>query len=99
MSPATFDVCKDVGIKVLGLYDGQDEYLEVYDGKDKEFDKVIYANVMPPIHPLSLFEKTEIVYHACEWDKNYLDKEKVEDLRIFLDDHKEDIEYCFMEEM
>jgi hypothetical protein len=99
MSPATFDVCKGVGIKVLGLYDGQEEYLEVYGGKDKEFDKVIYANVMPPLHPLSLFEKTEIVYHACEWDKNYLDEQKTDDLKEFLKNNREKIDFCFMEKM
>tara|TARA_R110000824_G_scaffold14726_12_gene62501 strand:+ start:2208 stop:2915 length:708 start_codon:yes stop_codon:yes gene_type:complete len=96
MSPDTFRVCKDKGIEILGLYDGQEEYLEVYDGEDKKFDKVIYANVMPPVHPLELFEKTEIVYHACEWDKNYLCESKTKELNEFLKNNN--TEFSFMGE-
>ena len=36
---------------------------------------VVYYNCNPPFDDLELYEKTEIVYHACEWDKNYLSKE------------------------
>jgi len=99
MSPATFDVCREKNIEILGLYDGQDEYLEVYDGCDKKYDKVVYANVMPPIHPLNLYEKTEIVYHACEWDQNFLSKEKSSQLESFLELNREKIDFCFMGEM
>ena len=99
MSPGTFDACDEVGIKTLGLYDGQEEYLEVYAGKDKEFGKVIYANVMPPIHPLRIFDKTEVVYHACEWDKNYLSEEKTNQLKHFLNANIDKIKFHFMEDM
>ena len=87
MSPDTFRECKDTGIEILGLYDGQE---------DKKFDKVIYANVMPPVHPLELFEKTEIVYHACEWDKNYLCESKTKELNEFLKNNN--TEFSFMGE-
>ena len=97
MSPDTFKACKDKGIKTLGLYDGQEEYLEVYAGEDKNFDKVVYANVMPPVHPLCLFEKTEIVYHACEWDKNYLCEQKTKELGDFLQNNE--IQFCYLGEL
>lgn len=99
MSPGVFDACAKLGIDTVALYDGQEEYLEVYDGKDNEHENVIYANVMPPLHQLRLFAKTEIVYHACEWDQNYLDKEKVEDLKAFLNDNIKNIEFCFIKEL
>ena len=96
MSSDTFDVCREFNIDILALYDGHEEYLEIYDGKDKEYQKVLYANVIPPAHPLKLYEKTEIVYHACEWDKNFLDIEKTEELKNFLQNNQEKIQFCFM---
>jgi len=98
MSPDTFDVCREFGIDILALYDGQEEYIEIYDGKDKEYEKVLYANVMPPAHELSLFDNTEIVYHACEWDRNFLDAEKTEELRSFLSNNYKELKFCFMED-
>ena len=47
------------------------------------------------IRPLKVEDKCGIVYHACEWDKNYLS----EDLRILLDSflmHSE-CEFVFLE--
>tara|TARA_R100000008_G_scaffold85756_1_gene76547 strand:+ start:902 stop:1624 length:723 start_codon:yes stop_codon:yes gene_type:complete len=99
MSPSTFTVCKERGIETLGLYDGQEEYLEVYAGEDKKYDKVVYANVMPPLHPLQLFDQTEIVYHACEWDKNYLSIDMAQKLQNFLLENREAVEFCFIGDM
>ena len=48
---------------------------------------------------MSFSEKTEIVYHACEWDRNYLNKDMSENLKDFLFSERENIEFCFMEEM
>jgi hypothetical protein len=40
-------------------------------------------------------EKTEIVYHACEWDKNYLSRDLTGDLITFLKSNN-DFEFCFL---
>ena len=47
--------------------------------------------------PLTLDKNTEIVYHACNWDKNYLDESQAESLIAFLEKDLDKIEFCFME--
>ena len=98
MSPAAFDACKDSEINLLALAD-IDYALESYDGKDKEFNHVTYANMYPPQKELKHADYACIVYHACEWDKNYLSDENVDNLLEFLTNYKDDIEFCFMEDM
>ena len=41
----------------------------------------------------------EIVYHACEWDKNYLSNKLTNDLLVFLRKHKNTTKFVFMDEM
>jgi len=98
MSPEAIRAAKDFGIDILAL--SPDVYPDGsldYKGEDKKFKNVVYYNSSPPIKDLELIDKTEIVYHACQWDSNYLNGEKTEELKEFLKD--EDIEFCFMEEM
>lgn len=98
MSPDAIKASKDVGIKILAL--SPDKYPDGsldYEGEDEKFGDVVYYNVCPPFKSLQLYEKTEIVYHACEWDSNYLDSEKTNQLRKLLSD--EAVQFCFMEEM
>lgn len=96
MSPDAFVACKHMGIHTLAL--SPKEYAQkVYAGHDKAFDKVVYYNVNPPFDPLAMFPKTEIVYHACEWDKNYLDLQKTSDLEKFLIENRDEIEFTFIE--
>jgi hypothetical protein len=52
-------------------------------------------NVNPPHKPLSLFDETEILYHACEWDKNYMNEKLTKSLESFLSDKVDDIEFIF----
>ena len=66
---------------------------------EEEFDKIVYATCNPPFDPLEFSEKTEIVYHACEWDRNFFNKDMSENLKAFLSSERENIEFCFMEEM
>ena len=87
---------KDAEIKILALSPKQ-IYKEIYQGEEENFDSIIYCTSNPPFGPLTLCDKTEIVYHACEWDKNYLDEQKTEDLARFLKNKIEDIDFCFME--
>ena len=59
----------------------------------------IDSTVFPPFRPLEIKESCGIVYHACEWDRNYLDKKHTEDLSDFLTEHEQDIEFVFMENL
>jgi len=95
MSPECIRAAREMGFSILAL--SPDDYvLKVYDGAQDLRDDVIYYNVNPPFKPLDLFEKTEMVYHACEWDRNYLSKEMTNDLIQFLKPRKENIEFSFM---
>ena len=96
MSSAAILAAKEVGIEILAL--SPDKYAkETYCGQDEVFANVNYYNVNPPFKPLESLEKTNIVYHACEWDKNYLNLRKTAELIKFI--QNEEFEFCFMEEM
>jgi len=80
LSPAAFDAA--VGIfDVLALHPG-DEYLPVYRGRqfnDHWNKRVVFADAVPPLmeKPAS-WETLEVVFHACEWDRNYLSDQHVD---------------------
>ena len=57
----------------------------------------VYKENKNLINPL--YEKTEIVYHACEWDKNYLDEKHADQLIAFFSTHEEQVDFCFMKGM
>lgn len=98
MSGESIKAAKDIGIEILAL--SPEGYAKkTYDKEDEKFKNVVYYNCSPPWKNLSLFDKTEIVYHACEWDKNYLDEAKTKELSEFIRENKDDIEFCFMGEM
>jgi len=65
----------------------------------EKYDKIVYYNCNPPFDPLSLHEKTGIVYHACEWDRNYLNEIQSKKLESLLKENIDDIEFCFIEEL
>lgn len=97
MSPPSFKVAKEFGIEILALL--KEKYTdEHYQGHDEKFDSVIYATCYPPIKNLEMSDKIEIVYHACEWDKNYLSDGQLDDLIDFLQNNN-NIEFCFMRDM
>jgi|TARA_R110000851_G_scaffold236991_5_gene389746 predicted deacetylase len=98
MSPDAIRAAKDFGFEILAL--SPDKYPDGsldYKGEDHNFKNVVYYNVSPPNKKLSLFDKTEIVYHACEWDSNYLCKDKTDELIKFIGDNN--FKFCFMEDM
>jgi len=95
MSADAIKAARDVGIKILAL-SPKPKCKETYGGENENFGNVVYYNVNPPFDPLTLCDKTEIVYHACEWDKNYLDKYKTDDLKSFLKQNEDKIDFCFM---
>jgi peptidoglycan/xylan/chitin deacetylase (PgdA/CDA1 family) len=97
MTPDAIRAAKDVGVEVLALSpDKYDDGSLDYKGEDTKFGNVVYYNVCPPFKPLQLFEKTEMVYHACEWDKNYLNKKQTSSLKEFLHENIEDIKFSFI---
>jgi len=100
MSPESIKACADQGIEILALssdiyHDGSLDYK----GEDKKFKNVVYYNCCPPHKALKLYEKTEIVYHACEWDKNFLNKDLTNSLINFLKPQKENIKFAFMKDL
>jgi len=94
MSLESFKAGRDFGIKIFALSPKHD-----YFGEDKNCEKVVYYNANPPFDPLKVFPKTEIVYHACEWDRNYLSKNYAEELKTLFKEQEEQIEFSFMENM
>jgi len=98
MSAEAIKAAKDLGIEILAL-SAKPKYKETYGGEDENFENVVYYNVNPPFDPLTLCDTTEVVYHACEWDKNYLDEQKTEDLKRFLKQNEDKIDFCFMGEL
>jgi len=99
MSGDAIQAAKDSGIKILAL-SPKDYAKKTYGGFENNFKDVVYYNCNPPFDPLVLSEKTEIVYHACEWDKNYLSKQMTDDLALFLKNAKEEnIKFCFLKDL
>ena len=100
MSPESIRASADNGIEVLALssesyHDGSLDYK----GEDKKFKNVVYYNSCPPSKELKFYKKTEIVYHACEWDSNFLNKKLKDDLVDFLNSEKENVKFAFMDAM
>ena len=83
MSPDSLRAADDWGVEILALT--PDIEHGSYGGAEKLYEsKIVYYNVNPPFNKLKLYKKTEMVYHACEWDDNYLSKELTKDLESFL---------------
>ena len=97
ITPEAMKAGSDLGIKIYAL-SKKERHVVTYSGADKNYD-CVYYNVNPPYDELKLFEKTEIVYHATEWDKNYLSIDNKKNLEDFLLSNKESIEFCFLEKM
>lgn len=101
MSPGAIKAAADVGIQVLAL-SPSDYAVATYKGEEKNFRKVVYFDASPPIVPLPKTEidlpTLEIVYHACEWDKSYLNKELSRELADWIE-MKEIVQFCFIEEL
>jgi len=95
MSAAAIRAAHDNGIEIFALAPF-DYAMATYAGAQND-KRVLYCDSAPPFFPLILKENTEIVYHACEWDKNYLDIDKTNILKAFL--RQDDIQFCFMGEM
>jgi len=96
MSKHAIEAARDAGIIVFCL--SKKEYaIETYGGENENV-ATVYQTCNPPFIPLELTRETEIVYHACEWDKNYLSKDMSLSLIKFLKSAREKIEKEFRED-
>ena len=93
MSPQAFQACLEAGISTFAL--SPDDYaMKTYQGYETNVRRVFY-NCCPPFKPLNVFQMTEVVYHACEWDRSYLSEQFRDELLAFLGAN--DFEYVFIE--
>ena len=86
MSPDSIKTFYKNDFEILAL-SSQDIITPVYKGEQNKhpFKKINYYNNCPPFIPLNTNNKeVNIVYHASEWDRNYLDDIKVDELILFL---------------
>jgi predicted deacetylase len=97
MGPDAWDALNDEQFELFAVSD-IDYALKSYQGKDKQY-KSNYSTVFPPFRDLEIKESCGIVYHACEWDRNYLSEEHESDLAEFLQNYIDDIEFVFMENL
>lgn len=95
MSAEAITAAREEGYRVLAL-SSQDYAKQTYRNRELERDDVVYWTCCPPAVPLAIHEKNELVYHACEWDKNFLSQERADELIEWLNSHP-DIEHTFIE--
>ena len=94
MSPDAIKALQDEGIEIFAL--SPDDYAQKTYGDDiSTMKNIVYYNCCPPLKELEVFPKTEIVYHACEWDKNYLSVEATNKLKDFLT-NASNFDFCFL---
>jgi len=98
MSEDSIRASIDSGISVLAL-SPEDYAQKTYGGLVKTADHIVYYNCNPPFKPLNIFPKTEIVYHACEWDRNYFSSSMSNELSLFINNNRKQIEFAFIEEL
>lgn len=95
MSPGSILAAKESNIEILAL--SNDEYAKItYEKEDEKFKNVVYYKCNPPFNELKVFENNEIVYHACEWDKNFFSKEMTNYLISFIKNNN-NIEFEFLQ--
>jgi predicted deacetylase len=97
MSPDAIEAAKEVGIRTLAL-SPKDYAKQTYRGAENNFQNVIYFNCAPPFDPLTRHCNNEIVYHACEWDKNYLSLKLKNELSFWLQ-QQSNVNFEFIENL
>jgi predicted deacetylase len=98
MSAEAINAAIKSGIEILAL--SPDDYAKkTYGSVVNKLSNIVYYNCNPPFKPLNLFPSTEIVYHACEWDKNYLNNDLTNELLSFLNLNRKNIKFCFLKDI
>jgi hypothetical protein len=102
MSPDSIRAAFDSGISLLTL-SPKDYAQQSYEGAHKSFGKFTLYDGNPPFDELSTdisnHHKYEIVYHACEWDKNYLSLEMTSQLETWIQERLDQLEFSFLSEI
>lgn len=96
MCPAAMNAAEKSGIEIFTLAPF-DYTMKIYKGA-QENRKVIYCTSCPPAKPLKTDMINSIVYHACEWDKNYLNIDRTKELITFIN-NQDEVKFNFMEEL
>ena len=94
MNPNAFQAFHDSGFELFALTN-LDYALETYGDSVNKYN-CSFSNQFPPFRELKKEQNCGIVYHACEWDKNFLDSDKVDSLANFLNSVEEK-EFVFLE--
>jgi len=97
MSPHAIRAFRERGFNVLALTD-EAPWCDSYGGEHEKNNDVVYVTASPPFRPLQILPKMEVVYHACEWDKNYLSTEMTCQLEQFIRSH-DSLKFCFIEDL
>ena len=95
LSPDSFKALSDKGFEVFALTNAP-HAMKSYEGEEGNYP-CTFSNQYPPFSPLSVVEKCGIVYHACEWDRNYMSEDLKSQLDSFLM-HNE-CEFVFLEDL
>ena len=97
MSPGAIKAAVDMGMEIFALAPF-DYTIESYQGEDKKV-QTVYETCSPPLSELKLLDKTEVVYHSCEWLDNYLSVDFTNKLSTFIKQNEKQIKFCFMKDM
>jgi hypothetical protein len=102
MSPEGIQAAYNSGITLLAL--SPKEYAQnSYCNAHKSFGKFTLYDANPPFDALceSVFnyQKYEVVYHACEWDKNYLSIDHTRQLENWIQKMSNQIHFSFLSEI
>lgn len=100
MSPDAIDAVKNLDIDCVAL-SKMSHHVNSYSGRHETLDNAVYANVWPPFTHIEncLDEKLEVLYHACEWDKGYLNDELTDRLIQWLDSNHWQTKFVFIEQL
>ena len=109
MNPNSINAARDSGIKILSLSSNDyalQEYGKLdtsdvvfYDAAPRDEDiEVLQSLPARDYKPLKTGRELRVVYHACEWDKNYLNDTLTDQLIEFLKGCS-GVEFVFMNEL
>jgi hypothetical protein len=100
MSGDAIIAAQEMGFEYISLAP-EKKIRKFYETKDKDYDNITYYNICPPYvpYPKDIYYKNTIVFHACEWSENYLNKANFTALTKFLETNKHRISYEFTENM
>lgn len=100
MSKESIIAARDLGFEYLSLA-SEKRIRKYYDLEDKSGLDVAYYNICPPYsdYPEDIYLKSNIVFHACEWSKNFLGKDNFDGLVNFLRLWEDKISFGFTEDM